>query len=46
MNLWENVSTVSQISLKLVSNCLKDLNLVSNMSQTKMSQFGLKLRPF
>ena len=31
----QNVTIVSQICLILVSNCLKDLNFVSNMSRTK-----------
>ena len=42
----QNVSTVSQISLKLVSNCLKRSQFSLKYVSDKMSQFGLNLRPF
>ena len=44
--LGQNVSTLSQISLKLVSNCLKISQFSLKYVSDKMSQFGLNLRPF
>ena len=42
----QNVSTVSQICLILVSNCLKRSQFCLKHVSDKMSQFGLNLRPF
>ena len=42
----QNVSTVSQICLILVSNCLKISQFYLKHVSDKISQFGLNLRPF
>ena len=42
----QNYSPVSQISLKLVSNCLKRSQFSLKYVSDKMSEFGLNLRPF
>ena len=44
--LGQNVSTVSQISLKLVSNYFNRSQYSLKYVSDKMSQFGLILRPF
>ena len=46
MNLWDKMSTVSQICLIFVSNCLNRSKICLKHVSDKMSQFGLNLRPF
>ena len=41
-----NVSIVTQISLKLVSNCLKRSQFSLKYVSDKMSQFAFNFRPF